>query len=134
MASIDPVPIGIFTIAGLKHRPQEARDELNIIDSGTELTLVPEPDNKFDSNAIKILSPKGTFLGYIPRRMTFLVREFVDLALVEVEGKDAEVEDFSRVSAVLMEKGQDLVELSGFPKPPAALPSDSVVSEKPISC
>jgi hypothetical protein len=28
--------------------------------------LMPEPDNKFDKNAIKIITPEGLMLGYVP--------------------------------------------------------------------
>jgi len=33
--------------------------------------LVPEPDNKYDSNAVKVVTQRtGTFVGYIPKNST----------------------------------------------------------------
>ena len=36
--------------------------------------LVPEPDNEFDPNAIKVVHQDGTHLGYIPAKETATVR------------------------------------------------------------
>jgi hypothetical protein len=66
-----------FYIAGVQFRPKDeisaAAKDLVV---GDTLLLVPEPDNKFDPNAVKILSPHkigemeyGTiFLGYVPKK------------------------------------------------------------------
>lgn len=39
--------------------------------------LVPEPDNEFDPNAIKIIHEDGTHLGYIPAKETATVLSFL---------------------------------------------------------
>lgn len=39
--------------------------------------LVPEPDNEFDPNAIKVVHQDGTHLGYIPAKETATVRMYL---------------------------------------------------------
>ena len=39
--------------------------------------LVPEPDNEFDPNAIKVVHQDGTILGYIPAKETATVRMYL---------------------------------------------------------
>ncbi len=52
-------------VAGVKFRQSEL-DELYERDwNKVEITCVPEPDNKYDPNAIKILAD-GVLIGYFP--------------------------------------------------------------------
>jgi hypothetical protein len=56
-----------FYIAGVKFH-----DLPKVIDSlieGDLLDLVPEPENKFDSNAVAI-KINGTMLGYVPKQIS----------------------------------------------------------------
>lgn len=54
-----------FFVAGLGHHQyEEAKDQLP---EGTSLTLVPQPDNPFDSTAMQIRF-KDYMLGFIPAR------------------------------------------------------------------
>ena len=62
------------TIAGLKFH--EAWNILEPVYQSTIATLVPEPDNKYDPNAIKVLGYDGKMLGYIPKDKTELVHEY----------------------------------------------------------
>jgi len=58
----------IFYAAGVKFRPNW-KNNLMELTTGEELALVPEPDNKFDKNAVKIVSKlDGTHLGYVPAK------------------------------------------------------------------
>lgn len=52
-------------IAGVKFRPPEAQAVYAELEEGDELHLSREPDNQFDTNAIKVLFD-GTFIGYVP--------------------------------------------------------------------
>lgn len=50
------------TIAGIPHR----KPDLTLLALGDLVSLVPEPENKFDPNAIKVMHGE-THLGYIPK-------------------------------------------------------------------
>jgi len=42
-------------------------------------TLVPDPTNPYDANAIKIMTDNGHRVGYVPRDTTGTIREFTTL-------------------------------------------------------
>lgn len=52
-------------LAGLSHRPKEAKVTAVALKPGDPLQLEREPDNKFDRNAIRVWS-FGVLLGYVP--------------------------------------------------------------------
>ena len=58
----------VFYIAGVQFRPgiKQVIDEL---DEGMELELVPEPENKFDPNAVQVCY-KGIQLGFVPKKFS----------------------------------------------------------------
>ena len=56
-----------FFVAGVKFR-KGWKENLEALEEGQELILVPEPTNKFDKYAIKIMSPEGVMLGYVPAK------------------------------------------------------------------
>lgn len=60
-----------FYVAGVQHH--ELSDVINELEEGNTLTLIPEPSNKFDKNAVQIISRTQdkntetyTMLGYVP--------------------------------------------------------------------
>ena len=53
-----------FLIAGFQYH--DGADVLNKLEVGTKLDLVPEFDNPYDPNAVRI-ERRGTKLGYVPR-------------------------------------------------------------------
>lgn len=65
-----------FFIAGVQFRPgKDIEKAAKNIKPGDVLLLTPEPDNKFDPNAIKIeysSQDQGTtiFLGYVPKKFS----------------------------------------------------------------
>jgi len=59
----------IFNIAGINHRTGIGRYVGRV-----ECVLVPEPDNEYDPNAIKVVSDDRHHLGYIPSEHTEFVR------------------------------------------------------------
>lgn len=55
-------------IAGVSYRPIECQAAFTELKDGDELELIPEPDNPYDPNAIKVM--KGEFhLGYVPAKL-----------------------------------------------------------------
>lgn len=68
-----------FAVAGVGHHYREYH-RANVR-PGDQVTLVPEPTNRFDKNAVKVM--KGMFhLGYVPRTDTGKA-----LALLNSEGE-----------------------------------------------
>lgn len=67
-------------IAGIPHRKPAKLPAV-----GDHVLLVPEPDNKFDPNAIKVLWD-GIHLGYVPKTETATVRQYgwTEMKVVEV--------------------------------------------------
>ena len=58
-----------FFLAGVQFRTLEERKALAECQEGETLELIPEPDNKFDPNAVKIMKGDLHF-GYVPRRFS----------------------------------------------------------------
>jgi len=71
-----------FYVAGVQFRPrQEINEAVESLKAGDVLRLLPEPSNKFDPNAVKIMQElKGDeeaktegvsrFLGYVPKKFS----------------------------------------------------------------
>jgi hypothetical protein len=62
-----------FYIAGVQHH--DLHKVLADLEEGDELILTPEPDNKYDPNAVKIeceLSPDAdlVMVGYVPKKFS----------------------------------------------------------------
>lgn len=60
-------------IAGLYYR----KGVRHLAGSYFDAILKPEPTNKFDKNAIKIIHESGKHIGYVPAKETAAVRRFV---------------------------------------------------------
>jgi hypothetical protein len=56
-----------FYAAGVQFR-EGWRENLMDLEEGEELFLVAEPTNKYDPNAVQILSRAKIFLGYVPAK------------------------------------------------------------------
>ena len=61
----------ILSIAGINHRQGIIR-----YTGRNTVALVPEPQNEFDANAIKVIAEDGHHLGYIRRDQTEMVRSW----------------------------------------------------------
>ena len=81
-----------FNIAGVQFRPQdEIREAANELKVGDQLKLVPEPTNKFDPNAVKIIVEQQfldravncdrAFLGYVPKKFSSEVSGMLDIGI-----------------------------------------------------
>ena len=80
-----------FFIAGVQFRPRwEIDAAVKQIEISDQLTLVPEPANKFDPNAVQIYYEsligedleKGelaTFLGYVPKKFSAEVSAMLEI-------------------------------------------------------
>ena len=71
----DEFDIVRFNIAGITHYKQTAMQHLG----ETMGFLAAEPDNPYDENAIKIVTPTWEAVGYVPRDMTDEVRKHATL-------------------------------------------------------
>ncbi len=59
-------------VVGVTHRNPDGSDRQAIartLNERDELQLVPEPDNRYDENAIKVLTPNGDQVGYLEGRL-----------------------------------------------------------------
>ena len=71
-----------FTCVGNFYREEAEREAFENLESGTAVFLVPEPDNPYDSNAIKIVlvldGMADLHLGFVPRTENESLRETID--------------------------------------------------------
>lgn len=72
LTSVYPDKLLILGIAGINY----AGDLENYVGNFNGV-LVPEPENEFDTDAIKVLCADRKHLGYIPKEGTSQVREFI---------------------------------------------------------
>jgi hypothetical protein len=82
-----------FFIAGVQFRPKDQiRDALGEVKVGDTLSLVPEPTNRFDPNAIQIIYKtsdeieedgweylSSMFLGYVPKKFSSEVAAMIEI-------------------------------------------------------
>lgn len=57
-------------IVGNRFRPTECQEAFMALEPGDPLVLRKEPENPYDAEAIKVETPEGLHLGYIPRTDT----------------------------------------------------------------
>ncbi len=71
-----------FFIAGVQHHQyKEVLDELGEVEF---LDLVPDPENKFDPNAVKIMYGE-VMLGFVPQKFSADVSAMLELGPVDCE-------------------------------------------------
>ena len=73
-----------FKVAGISHYKDDIiKNFASEIDDGefdyetSSVELIPEPENKYDPNAIKVLV-NGIKIGYVPKELTSFVRDIID--------------------------------------------------------
>jgi hypothetical protein len=72
-----------FFIAGVQYH--QLSSVINDIAEGDNLVLVPEPDNKFDPNAVRIefvSSDKKAFIGFVPKKFSSEVAAALEIGKV----------------------------------------------------
>lgn len=73
-----------FFIAGVKFRGTEAINELIRRQVGDMLEMEKEPENKYDPNAVKLIS-NGTMVGYVPQRFSSEVTAMLTIGDAECQ-------------------------------------------------
>jgi hypothetical protein len=97
-----------FFIAGVQFRPQtEIRATASVLKAGHVLLLEPEPTNRFDPNAVKIIYPEEQiFLGYVPKKFSSevsgLLEGGIDLECI-VKTVDPKAKTYEMFSVVVKE-------------------------------
>lgn len=90
-ADLPTPPLFRCHIAGIPHR----KPNLGALHVGDTVILEPEPTNKFDPEAVKVLTNEATpvHLGYIPHNFTANVagRRFMTIVSITPEAKWSEV-------------------------------------------
>jgi hypothetical protein len=73
-----------FKVAGISHYKDDIiKNFASEIDDGefdyktSSVELIPEPENKYDPNAIKVLV-NGIKIGYVPKELTSFARDIID--------------------------------------------------------
>ena len=79
-----------FFIAGVQFRPKaEISKALKVMKVGDKLTLVPEPSNKFDPNAVQLVYESfvdedteiNVFLGYVPKKFSAEISAMLEVGI-----------------------------------------------------
>ena len=73
-------------IAGVQFRPAACQAAARNLAADEPLTLEREPNNKHDSNAIKIMSTSGLHLGYVPRHIAKGIAPEIDAMIMHYYG------------------------------------------------
>jgi hypothetical protein len=75
-----------FFIAGVQFQNPGLMSCIRKIEVGQELDLEPDPENKFDPNATKIIlvneDSKVTMLGYLPKQYSAEIAGFLTLDMI----------------------------------------------------
>lgn len=58
-----------FVLAGAQHRPHAAQLRCHDLFDNEALRIEPEPDNKYDPFAHKVITTDNVFIGYVPKKI-----------------------------------------------------------------
>lgn len=72
-----------FYVAGLQYH-QEV-DDLEGIEEDDIVYLVPEPDNEYDSNAVRVEDQDFGMLGYVPKKVNQQVKELMETRAIKAK-------------------------------------------------
>uniref|UniRef100_A0A6M3JZE1 Putative HIRAN domain containing protein n=1 Tax=viral metagenome TaxID=1070528 RepID=A0A6M3JZE1_9ZZZZ len=76
-----------FLIAGVQHH--EGKERIDEIKEGDKVHLILEPDNKYDSNAIRI-EWANCMLGYVPKIKNRVLLQYINMYEISAEIKKAD--------------------------------------------
>lgn len=65
-------------VAGFQYHDGMRRHVMSSLASGSELTLIREPDNSYDTNAIALHTRSGAMIGYLPRSLNHVPAALLD--------------------------------------------------------
>jgi hypothetical protein len=66
-----------FEIVGIKYLPPESIERIKQLSINEQVCLVLEPENKYDSHAILVVSREGMNLGYVPQSALDRVHDII---------------------------------------------------------
>jgi len=98
-----------FFIAGVQFH--QAKTVINELEEGTELELIPDPENKYDPNAVEILycsieSNVPTMLGFVPKKFSPEVAAFLEIAespICVITALDPKAKPWEQIKVVIKE-------------------------------
>lgn len=98
-----------FYVAGVPfHRYEEVKKELEV---DMILTLIPDPENIYDSNAIKVMYQE-VMIGFVPANtgeakfLTSALKEGIKLVAIITKHEPDEAKRFRRLKIWVREEGQ----------------------------
>lgn len=103
-----------FTIVGNYYREMNEKSFYTLLCVGDELLLEFDPTNKFDTHAIKVMSPNGRYhLGFIDRENAKAIGQIVAL---EFQKQDCAFNrtEIGIVGVVVSTKGRVMFKLKEF--------------------
>lgn len=71
-----------FDVVGIYYRTQLAKDTINSLDILCDIHLIKEPNNPYDSKAVKVVYDRKR-LGYVPRGYSGQITTLIDRNLIE---------------------------------------------------
>lgn len=88
----------LLEIRGNRFRGIEDQTRYAALVDGEPLTLVPEPTNQYDPNAIKVMSSEGHHLGYVPKEDCLDILSWIDEAVAKVYREDKHDEPWMSIA------------------------------------
>ena len=67
--SLEECPGAIIPIVGAKYRTTAAKEMYKTMPVGTKISLVLDPDNEYDSTAVKVYA-RRCHIGYVPQELS----------------------------------------------------------------
>lgn len=96
-----------FYVAGVQfHEAKQVIDEMMV---GHGLVMQPEPDNKFDQNAVKLIFNE-VMIGYVPGKLSADVSAFLDYGMdpiAKITKVDAKAKTWEQIEVVIKEYEED---------------------------
>lgn len=80
-----------FFVHGIRHLPNCSIERINTLKTGEELWLTPEPQNKYDYQALMLTTEDHYILGYCPRYLTDYVMDLFQQKPLSVKVKVEQV-------------------------------------------
>lgn len=77
---MEELPTFEAVLRGMKFRPIEAQSVTMNLQVGDSLLLEREPNNPYDSNAIRVIEPNsGEFIGFIAKEVAVELTPYLDM-------------------------------------------------------
>jgi hypothetical protein len=92
-----------FYVAGVQFH--DAKKVINTMAEGEELNIEPEPDNKYDPNAVKLLYGE-TMVGYVPKKFSASVNGMLDIGeplVCEITKVDPKAKTWEQIEVEIKE-------------------------------